>query len=146
MIKQTQGREGRPRGCSLRIAPPLPHNVCDAFLYFSDAHPVLFTGPWWIKLGDYQNIQTKLASRRAQIHLKVKNWEEERSCGLFGEWGGGRIWTGLAAVGGWRGVWQRTNAVLGNISVKCHGVNYGMIEGEPTVCGAIQQERGGYNG
>ena len=35
---------------------------------------------------------------------------------------------------------------LGNTSVKCHSINYWMIEGNLTVFAAIQQERGGYNG
>lgn len=173
-----QGKRGSPRGHSphpqaaprllSRLVLPLLHNACDAILYFSAVWAVsarLTTVPWWIKSGDYKNIQMdQIGFQESLNQSKLKNCKRTKPLGYL--WRkkkkGGRSRQGrrvaVAVVvaagggsgggggGGGREGESKPRLFLGNTSVKCHSINYWMIEGNLTVFATIQQERGGYNG
>lgn len=85
-----QGKGGSRCGHSLhpqatlllsRIVLPLLYNACDAILYFFAVWAVsaeLTTVPWWIKSGDYKNIQTcQIGFQEGLNQSKVKIAEKE---------------------------------------------------------------------
>lgn len=113
-----QGKRGSPRGHSphpqaaprllSRLVLPLLHNACDAILYFSAVWAVsarLTTVPWWIKSGDYKNIQMdQIGFQESLNQSKLKNCKRTKPLGYL--WRKKKKEGDLDRGGGWRWRWR----------------------------------------